>query len=127
MTEKRFECDSPLDYRGYGVFDLSKVDMTKDDFRDEDGICLYEFHNYLVDETDAMMTGGEVVDKLNEQEETIQDLKTRNKRQYDLLKKITDLMYARDWKSLEQIVNNWEEEDRLVQAESRHWNGSDVE
>ena len=63
------------------------------------------------------MTDKEVVNVLNEQEETIQDLKTRNQRQYKLLKKITDYMYARDWKALEQMVEEWEEADRLLQAE----------
>lgn len=63
---------------------------------------------------------------LNEQEETIQDLKTRNNRQYDLLKKLSDLMYKRDWKSLEKIVEDWEESDRLLQAEFKCCDG-DVE
>ena len=58
-----------------------------------------------------------ICDTLNKQEETIQDLKTRNNRQYKLLKKITDYMYARDWKALEQMVEEWEEADRLLQAE----------
>ena len=60
---------------------------------------------------------------LNEQEETINELKTRNQRQYDLLKKLSDLMYARDWKSLEKIVEDWEESDRLLQAEFKCCDG----
>lgn len=79
MTEKRFECDNPLDYRGYGIFDLSKANKTKGDFRDEDGICLYEFHNYLVDETSAMMTGEEVEDLLNKLFDKNEQLKQENK------------------------------------------------
>ena len=79
MTEKRFECDNPLHYRGYGIFDLSKANKTKDDFRDEDGICSYEFHNYLVDETDAMMTGEEVEDLVNKLFDENEQLKSDNK------------------------------------------------
>ena len=67
----------------------------------------------------------EVVDLLNIQNEEIIELKTRNKRQYDLLKEITDLMMKGDWKGLEKIVEDWEESDRLLQAE---WgNCGDVE
>ena len=62
---------------------------------------------------------------LNEQEAIIQDLKTRNQRQYELLKEIFDFMYARDWKALEQIVEEWEEADRLLQAEFKCCNGGD--
>ena len=64
---------------------------------------------------------------LNEQEAIIQDLKTRNQRQYELLKEIFDFMYARDWKALEQIVEEWEETDRLLQAEFKCCNGGDFE
>lgn len=59
----------------------------------------------------------DVVDVLNEQEEEIQELKIRNKRQYKLLTKITDLMTKRDWNGLEKIVEVWEESDRLIQRE----------
>lgn len=53
------------------------------------------------------------------------ELETRNKRQYNLLTEITDLMMKRDWKGLEKIVEDWEESDRLLQAE---WgNCGDVE
>lgn len=68
----------------------------------------------------------EVCPILNKQEERIKELETRNKRQYDLLKKLSDLMYKRDWKSLEKIVEDWEESDRLLQAEFKCCDG-DVE
>lgn len=48
----------------------------------------------------------ECVDLLNMQNEEIIELKTRNKRQYNLLTEITDLMMKRDWKSLEKIVED---------------------
>ena len=56
-------------------------------------------------------------DKLETAEKEIQQLKERNQRQYYSLKKISDLMYARDWKALESIVEDWEESDRLLQQE----------
>ena len=65
-VKKRYYCDGPVDKRGYGIFDLSKADRTRDEFVDDDGdICGWMFHNYLVDETDSMMTGEEVTDTLN--------------------------------------------------------------
>ena len=75
-----------------------------------------------------------VVDLLNEQEETIQTqkdyiirmghgtifeemkrLKERNQRQYKRLKEITDLMFKRDWKTLELMVDEWEKEEEQLQ------------
>ena len=60
-----------------------------------------------------------IVDRLNDQDNRIKELETRNKLQYDSLKKIYDLMYARDWKALDGIVEDWEESDRLLQE--IHW------
>ena len=58
-----------------------------------------------------------LVDLLNEQEETINELKQRNQRQYERLKQLTDLMQKRDWKTLEQIADGWEKQEELLQAE----------
>ena len=71
---------------------------------------------------------------LNEQEETIQTqkdyiirmghgtiieemkrLKERNQRQYERLKELTDLMFKRDWKTLELMVDEWEKEEEQLQ------------
>ena len=54
---------------------------------------------------------------LNRQEEEIQELKQRNQRQYERLKQIGDLMLKRDWKTLENMVNDWEKQEELLQAE----------
>lgn len=78
MTEKRYYCDNSIEYRSYGIFDLNKADKSIDDFRDEDGICGWQFSNYLVDETDSMLNGEEVVNKLNKQEERIKELEKKN-------------------------------------------------
>lgn len=76
MTEKQFYCDDPLEYRDYGIFDLSKADKTMDDFRDEDNdICMPLFRCYLCDETDSMLTGEEVTKLLNKQKKQINELK----------------------------------------------------
>lgn len=64
-----------------------------------------------------MLTQFEAVDRLNEQEETINELKQRNQRQYERLKQLTDLMQKRDWKTLEQIADGWEKQEELLQAE----------
>ena len=79
-----------------------------------------------------------VVDLLNEQEELIKRLKTireeqietilehkrkmqeleeRNKRQYNRLKELTELMYERQWGKLENMVDDWEKQEELLQAE----------
>ena len=58
-----------------------------------------------------------VVDKLNEQDEEITGLKQRNKRQYERLKELTELMYERQWEKLENRVEEWEKQEELLQAE----------
>ena len=58
-----------------------------------------------------------LVDRLNEQEEEIQELKQRNQRQYELLKELTELMYERQWGKLENMVEEWEKADELLQKE----------
>ena len=61
-----------------------------------------------------VLTFGEIIDKLNVQEETINELKTRNKRQYERLKNIGDLMFKRDWETLGLIVDKWEKEEEQL-------------
>lgn len=51
--------------------------------------------------------------------ERIQEVQERNQRQYERLKEITDLMQNRDWKTLEEIVEDWERTEELLQ---REWN-----
>ena len=67
----------------------------------------------------------QVVRRLNEQDKQIRELETRNKRQYEQLKKITDLIFNRNWEALELIVEDWEESNGLLQAE--YGNCGDVE
>lgn len=74
MTEKQYYCDDPLEYRSYGIFDLSKADKTKEDFWDDEEECYIGFQSYLVDSTDSMLTGEEVTKLLNKQDEEIQRL-----------------------------------------------------
>ena len=96
---------------------LKELNKTIDDFRDEDGICSYEFGNYLVDETDSMLTGGEVKDKLNNYEERIKELETRNNRQKESLEEIWDLILNRDWRILEQKAIKLEEAEEVLKNE----------
>ena len=56
----------------------------------------------------------DISELLNWQDEQIQDLKTRNKRQYELLKKIGDLMLKKDWETLGLIVDEWEKEEERI-------------
>ena len=67
MTGKRFYCDDGLSKRDYAIFDLSKSDKSFNDFKDGEGFVeSWRFDCYLCDETDSLMTGEDVVDKLNE-------------------------------------------------------------
>jgi len=78
----------------------------------------------------------DLCDLLNEQEETIQTqkdyiirmghgtifeemkrLKERNQRQYERLKELTDLMFKRDWKTLETMVDEWEQAEEQLERE----------
>ena len=68
-------------------------------------------------ETGKIIHGSKIGDLLNEQDEQIKELEERNQRQYDSLKKISDLMYARDWKTLEQIVEGWEQTEKQLKRE----------
>ena len=57
----------------------------------------------------------QIVDKLNNQEERIKDLETRNNRQYERLKELTDLMFKREWETLNDMVDKWEKEEEYLQ------------
>ena len=46
-----------------------------------------------------------------------QELETRNKRQYEQLKELTELMYERQWEKLENIVEEWEKQEKLLNQE----------
>ena len=45
------------------------------------------------------------------------ELKERNQRQYDRLKELTELMYEKQWGKLENMVEEWEKQEELLQAE----------
>ena len=97
------------------------------------------FHSRIC-EVNNKKQAQKVVDLLNEQEELInrlktireeqtetilkqkrkiQELETRNKRQYNRIKEITDLMTKRDWETLDNMVEEWEKADELLEQE---WN-----
>ena len=58
-----------------------------------------------------------IVKMLNKQEEEIQELKQRNNRQFERLNEITNLMFKRDWKTLENMVDEWEKEEEQLERE----------
>ena len=51
------------------------------------------------------------------QKRKIKELETRNQRQYDRLKELTELMYERQWEKLENMVDDWEKADELLEQE----------
>lgn len=62
-----------------------------------------------------------IVKLLNKQEEKIKELETRNERQYNRLKEITDLMTERDWESLEKMIKDWEQAEEQLKREWRNY------
>lgn len=124
MTEKRFTVDYDITTGNYCLHDECKT-------KGVDGYIAYlsdeERANNLCNKLNGQL---ELIKRLKtireEQTETIlkqkrkiKELEERNKRQYDSLKKISDLMYARDWKTLDGIVEDWEESDKLLKE--IHW------
>ena len=93
MTEKRYS------------YDNKTVSLLKDG----------EF--WLDGQVDTACNHSEICAELNTLHEEIQQLKERNQRQYEILEELTDLMQKRDWKTLEQIVEQWEKQEELLQAE----------
>ena len=116
------------------------------DFIEEDILTIFDnvsnkkYFMEFTDDDEMNNTIDELINRLNGQEELIKRLKTtreeqtetilkqkrkmqeleeRNKRQYNRLKEITDLMTKRDWKTLEQIADDWEKADELLEQE---WN-----
>ena len=51
------------------------------------------------------------------QKRKIKELEERNQRQYDRLKELTELMYERQWEKLENMVDDWEKQEKQLQAE----------
>lgn len=69
-----------------------------------------------------MLTQFEAVDRLNEQEERIQELEERNQRQYKRLQEVWDLIFKRDWETLEQKASEIEKQEELLKREWRAYN-----
>ena len=108
------------------------VELKKEYYKNQSKDKHYTYLNYSRDGhigsfylNDKPITNKEVWDLLNEQEETINELKQRNQRQYDRLKELTELMYERQWEKLENMVNEWEKADELLEQE--HGNCGDKE
>lgn len=91
----------------YYIFDSTEISEEKVDEEIEYGYEIF---------ADSMQ-GDKVVNRLNEQEEEIQELKQRNNRQFERLNEITNLMFKRDWKTLENMVDEWEKEEEQLERE----------
>ena len=121
------------------------VELKKEYYKNQSKDKHYTYLNYSKDgyigsfyENDKPLTTKEVWEILNGQEELIKRLKTireeqtetilkqkrkmqeleeRNKRQYNRLKELTELMYERQWGKLENIVEEWEKQEKLLNQE----------
>lgn len=72
---------------------------------------------WLDGQVDTACNHSEICVELNTLHEEIQELKQRNQRQYNRLKELTELMCERQWGKLENMVEEWEKQDELLQAE----------
>ena len=52
--------------------------------------------------------------KNNELKERVKELEERNKRQYNQLKELRDLMLKRDWRTLNNMVEEWEKQEKFL-------------
>ena len=119
MTEKRFT-DIEHDYENArirckvnGMFMLYAI------YENDDGLpTLGSLLNEQEELTKRLKTiREEQTETILKQKRKIKELEERNKRQYDRLKELTDLMQKRDWETLDNIVDNWEKADELLQKE----------
>ena len=104
MSEERFE----FTINSNGQADI----IDKVESKEKNAICIY---NDLG--VPPYSSAKAVCNKLNEQEETINELKQRNQRQYNRLKELTELMYEKQWGKLENMVDEWEKADELLEQE----------
>ena len=93
MTEKRYS------------YDNKTVSLLKDG----------EF--WLDGQVDTACNHSEICGELNTLHKEIQELETRNKRQYNRLKELTELMHEKQWEKLENMVEEWEKADKLLEQE----------
>lgn len=74
----------------------------------------------FIKEDEKIMEIDRIVNLLNENEqlkERIKELETRNNRQYERLNEITNLMFKRDWETLETMVDEWEQAEEQLERE----------
>lgn len=125
MTEKRYDVIDKLEPRGQSVTDggipcTARTCVTRLNRLTEENEQLKNINGI---HRSALLDSEYDIKKLKAENEQlklrIKELEERNKRQYDSLKKISDLMYVRDWKTLDGIVEDWEESDRLLKE--IHW------
>ena len=102
MTEKRyFEKRWEEEYY---IFDSNTI--SESDFEKK-----LEYQGYRAFEDS--MTGEEIVDLLNENEE----LKQRNNRQYEQLGRLYDLIEQKEWRVLTDIIYDFKKSDEQLQKE----------
>lgn len=122
QQDNKFYCDNSLEYRGYGIFDLRKADKKMEDFQDEDGIRLYEFRNYLVDETDSMLTGEEVVKLLNKQYKENEQLKIKSDNKQKHIVRLEEKIHRmRDNIKRLEVLYHYREQDGHVDLKKECW------
>ena len=115
MGEKRFIGYDNGEYenRNYAVYDLSKSEKTKEDFWDNENDCydIWAFMDYL-EENNCILSCDKVVELLNEQQATINELKERNA--HNFAKK---MQLMKEIKELKAKLREKEEDEKLYANE----------
>lgn len=119
MTEKRFT-DIEHDYenarircKDNGMFMLYAI------YENDDGLSTL---GDLLNEQEELIKRlktirEEQTETILKQKRKMQELEERNQRQYERLKELGDLMLKRDWKTLNNMVDDWEKQEELLKQE----------
>ena len=90
----RYHCDNISSYRDYAIFDLKKSSKPIEDYWNEEEECYetWKFNNYLIDETESILTGEQVItimNKLQKENEELRILYNEIYNKYDIICKGT--------------------------------------
>ena len=113
MTEKRYTWNSEdvvindnITGKQLEVIDITEIDVLLDLLNEQEEL-INRLKTIREEQTETIL----------KQKRKIQELETRNKRQYNRLKELTELMYEKQWGKLENMVGEWEKADELLEQE----------
>ena len=75
--------------------------------------------NFIVNDNGRNLTAKQTVDRLNELADENEQLKQRNNRQYEQLDRLYNLIEQKDWRALNDILDDFKKCDEQLQKEWR--------